>query len=189
MSNFMWIIAAVCVIGFFFLRKPSFKRLLAAAERGNPEALFKIGRCYALGKGVEEDMERAIFYTLQAAKLDYFPAQFMMGMLYKSKNDWDNARGWLSKASFQEHERTVPYKGATRELGKLLHEFGQKQGNIELQADGLQLLITAGRCFHDKEAASLAHQIISYEHDVEDAWYRRNHPETEENIQDDEVEW
>lgn len=53
---------------------------LPLAEAGDAEAQFNLGKLYSLGKGVEEDKDRARAYFLKSARQGYGPAQSDLAM-------------------------------------------------------------------------------------------------------------
>lgn len=65
-----------------------------AAEQGNVVAQFTLGGMYYLGKGVEQDYEKA-FQCYQAIQGDYIPAQCNLGDMYQYEQgverDYDKA--------------------------------------------------------------------------------------------------
>jgi TPR repeat protein len=61
----------------------SFPTLYRYAQKGDPEAQFRVGRMYADGKGAAMDDEIAMRFFEAAAKQGHPPALVMMGMRYK----------------------------------------------------------------------------------------------------------
>ena len=80
----------------------AFKKLLPAAQKGNKKAQYRVGRCYAKGKGVKEDKTIAFQWYTKSAKQDYAKAQYALGRCYMKGNgttaDPQKAKTWLSKA-------------------------------------------------------------------------------------------
>ncbi len=75
------------------------------AESGNPFYQFQLGRCYARGEGVEQNIEQAIYwYTLSAEKGNH-KAQNNLAYLYVNgpeygiEQDLQKALYWLEKSA------------------------------------------------------------------------------------------
>ena len=80
--------------------------LKSAAEEGNVEAQFKLGRCYYYGEGVEQDKAEAVKWYRKAAEQGNADAQSSLAFCYalgegvpKDRNEY---RKWLRKAAEQE---------------------------------------------------------------------------------------
>ena len=56
--------------------------LKSAEQFNNPKAMFRIGRVYFMGKGVEIDYSKALEWYLKAANLNDSNAQYMIGEIY-----------------------------------------------------------------------------------------------------------
>ena len=54
-----------------------------AAEQGDAEGQFQLGKCYEYGIGVEEDEKEAVNWYCKAAKQDHIDAQICLGLCYK----------------------------------------------------------------------------------------------------------
>lgn len=67
--------------------------LYQAAKLESPEALYKLGLCFGLGKGVEEDIEEAEYYYLMAALRGSIPATQMLAYLglYEEESSVENS--------------------------------------------------------------------------------------------------
>ena len=80
-----------------------------AAEKGDAEGQWKLGVCYADGKGVEKNATEAVKWYRKAAEQGNAKAQLNLGMCYFSGTGiWKNARGavkWLRKAAEQGSSR------------------------------------------------------------------------------------
>lgn len=78
---------------------PKFK---TAAAKGNKKAQYRMGRCYAKGRGVEKDKKAAFQWYTKSAKQDYAKAQYALGKCYlKGKGtpaDQQKAKTWLKRA-------------------------------------------------------------------------------------------
>ncbi len=79
--------------------------LKSAAEEGNVEAQFKLGRCYYYGEGVEQDKAEAVKWYRKAAEQGNADAQSSLAFCYalgegvpKDRNEY---RKWLRKAAEQ----------------------------------------------------------------------------------------
>lgn len=84
---------------------PAISVLLAEADGGSPEALFKLGRAYERGEGVERDLQRALELYRKAADQGYGKAQHNLGAMYANgrgvEKDATTAVEWLRKAADQ----------------------------------------------------------------------------------------
>ncbi|MCI0459380.1 MAG: redoxin domain-containing protein [Gemmataceae bacterium] len=54
----------------------------AAADKGSPEGLWLLGRCYQLGTGVKKDEDKAVRLFHKSADKDFALAQSSLGLLY-----------------------------------------------------------------------------------------------------------
>lgn len=80
----------------------AFPILKTAASKGHKKAQYRVGRCYAKGRGVEKDKKAAFQWYAKSAKQDYAKAQYALGKCYlKGKGtlaDKKQAKAWLTKA-------------------------------------------------------------------------------------------
>ena len=78
-------------------------RLKKAAEKGNAEAQFELGRIYGNGDGVPQDYQAAIGWLEKAARQNHAKAQESLGSIYANgvgvKQDFSSARSWYMKAA------------------------------------------------------------------------------------------
>jgi TPR repeat protein len=78
-------------------------RLKKAAEKGNAEAQFELGRIYGNGDGVPQDYQAAINWLEEAARQNHAKAQESLGSIYANgvgvKQDFPSARSWYMKAA------------------------------------------------------------------------------------------
>ena len=79
------------------------QQLLAAAQKGDPEAQFTLAKCYSDGKGVAKNKEKAFEWTKKAAEQDYLDAVESLPWLYLTgkgiKADTVQYRNWLMRGS------------------------------------------------------------------------------------------
>ena len=77
--------------------------LVAAAENGEPEARFEIASRYMEGRDVEQDMEKAAIWYLDAAEQDLAPAQYRIANFYEKgsgvERDLGEAERWYRAAA------------------------------------------------------------------------------------------
>lgn len=98
-----------------------------AAEQGDRNALFNLGKLYFEGKGVEKDPAQAIAYYRQAADKDHILALNTLGALYRagatSAEDIARARGYF--------ERSAAFGNAVGlfEMARLILEEGAEPAN------------------------------------------------------------
>ena len=81
---------------------------LKKAQQGDPEAQFNLGWCYANGKGVKQDWQKAIEWFTKAAEQGSAVAQRNLGWCYEDgkgvKQDYKKAVEWYTKAAQQGDE-------------------------------------------------------------------------------------
>jgi len=79
------------------------------AERGDPEAQFKLGSFYSKGKGVPTDFVEAVRWYRKSAELGYAKAEYNLGYMYQEgkgvPQDHAEAVRWCRKAAEQGYAR------------------------------------------------------------------------------------
>ena len=74
-----------------------------AAEQGNAEAQYSLGRCYYNGEGVGKDFTKAVSWFDKAAEQGYAEAQYKLGRCYYYgegvNKDHAKAVYWFAKAA------------------------------------------------------------------------------------------
>lgn len=82
-----------------------FKQQLSLAEIGDAIAQYKLGECYATGRGVEKDDAKALEWLGKAAAQGQADAQFALGVCHEEgyvvEKDEAKAVGWYEKAAAQ----------------------------------------------------------------------------------------
>ncbi|MDE6900056.1 MAG: sel1 repeat family protein [Oscillospiraceae bacterium] len=85
-----------------------FSGYLALAKQGYPLAECQVGYFYLEGQGVEKDLEKALYWTEQAAIHGDWDGQFNLGWFYEEGTavpaDMEKARHWYKQAALQGHE-------------------------------------------------------------------------------------
>ena len=80
-------------------------KLMADSETGDPEALFKLGKAYASGDGVERDDAKAFGYYQKSAGAGHPKAQNNLGRMYLNgwgvKRDEQEAIKWFRLSAAQ----------------------------------------------------------------------------------------
>ena len=80
----------------------AFQKLKPAAEKGHKKAQYRLGRCYAKGRGVAENDAVAVQWYSKSAAQGYAKAQYRLGKCYLKGNgvaaNQAKARELLSKA-------------------------------------------------------------------------------------------
>jgi hypothetical protein len=93
-----------------------------AAERGDPQAQFTLGRRYQNGWGVPKDCEQAAIWYRRAAEQGWADAQANLGVLYEEgrgiPRDDAQAVYWYGKAAEQGHSYAPSALGALIEQGR-----------------------------------------------------------------------
>ena len=95
-----------------------------SAELGNPEAMYRLGKCFLDGTGVERDTAEAIAFFCKAEEADYYmdaQMQFAIGELLFYDNDIEEneseAVKWYRKAAKQGHAEAQYKLGECYEFG------------------------------------------------------------------------
>ena len=74
-----------------------------AANLGNAEAMCTLGKLYAEGKGVDNDIQKSYEYYRQAAQKEHPQAQYQLGMCFLGgkgvSTDMQQAQQWIEKAA------------------------------------------------------------------------------------------
>jgi TPR repeat protein len=121
--------------------------LLLAAQQGDAEAQFQLGRAYYEGKGVTQDFAQAVAWYEKAAKQGYARTQNSLGYAYYEgkgvAQDFAHAVALWEKAAKQGFAQAQSNLGATYHDGKgVAQDFAQavawrkkaaKQGHVEAQ--------------------------------------------------------
>ncbi len=78
-----------------------------AAQGLNAEALYRIGRLYQFGRGIEKNLYTAVDYYRRAADQDHVEAQYRLGQAYDrgegTHHSRKQAQQWYGKAARQGH--------------------------------------------------------------------------------------
>ena len=81
----------------------AFEQYRLAAEQGHAEAQYRLGVCYANGKGVRKDTAEAAAWYRKAAEQGHAEAQYRLGVCYANgygvKKDLAQAIEWYRKAA------------------------------------------------------------------------------------------
>lgn len=84
------------------------------AERGDVDAMCKVGIDYLIGRGVEVDKNKGWDWVQRSAWLHNPDAQFLIGKLYSDGRDVPKHMGksyfWLSLAARQGHKSAIALK-------------------------------------------------------------------------------
>ena len=87
----------------------SFDAMRAAAEAGDARAQTTLGYCYAVGRGVPQDLTVAVLWYRKAAEGGYAPAQFNLAEMLRDgagvEQSPQQAFEWYSKAAKQGHSK------------------------------------------------------------------------------------
>ncbi len=81
------------------------KSIEAAAEQGDMEAQFNLGRMYCQGEGTEVNYEKALYWWEKAAEQGDVRAQFNVGLIFSrglgTEVNYEKALYWFEKAAEQ----------------------------------------------------------------------------------------
>ena len=129
-----------------------------AAEQGDADAQYKLGRCYYEGKGVEEDKEEAVKWYTKAAEQGNADAQYKLGEYYGcfwgGKCDMEEAFKWYTKAA------ELGNADAMTELGRCYeYDWGVEKDKKEavkwyrkaVEQGNAQAMYELGRCYQDDQ--------------------------------------
>lgn len=75
-----------------------FNFYIHCGNQENPYVNNRISDCYFKGKGVEKDIDQALFYALKAESQGSTKGLFNIGQFYELKEDYENALVYYSKA-------------------------------------------------------------------------------------------
>jgi len=79
--------------------------LKRAAEHGNADAQYQLGRCYDYGKGIEKDPEKTFQWYMKASEQGYSKAQYDLGTCYEegygTEEKPEEAFKWYMEAAKQ----------------------------------------------------------------------------------------
>ena len=107
----------------------AFSRVKKAAENGNAEAQFELGRIYGNGDGVPQDYQTAIEWLEKAAEQNHAKAQESLGSIYANgvgvKQDFPTARNWFMKAARNG-------LGSAQYLMATMFRFGLFESEVEM---------------------------------------------------------
>jgi TPR repeat protein len=97
---------AILVFGIILAWGESAKDFRRAAENGNAEAMYKLGYCYANGKGVDRNYRKAMHWYILAADNGIAAAQVELADYYYNgdidiKRDYKKAAYWYRRAANQ----------------------------------------------------------------------------------------
>lgn len=106
-------------------------QIVAAAERGDADAQFKLASKYQHGQGgIPQSLAKAVAWYCKAAEQGHAGAQYNLGLLYRNgkgvEQSFVQAAKWLRKAAEQD------YAGAQYELG-VLYQKGRGVEQSEQQ--------------------------------------------------------
>ena len=79
--------------------------VIATATQGDATAQYNLGYCYHYGIGVEQDLEKAVYWCTLAAEQGFASAQYNLGDFYSNgrgvKQDLEKAVEWYTKSAEQ----------------------------------------------------------------------------------------
>ena len=82
-----------------------------AANLGNAEAMCTLGKLYAEGKGVDNDIQKSYEYYRQAAQKEHPQAQYQLGMCFLAgkgvSSDVQQAQQWIEKAAQNDYPEAL----------------------------------------------------------------------------------
>ncbi len=106
------------------------------ADKGNPEAQYKVAVLYFSGRKGEKNLYKAFMYFKKAAKQGHIKAQYMTGRFYEegwsTAQDFSEAINWYKKAAEQGDLE------ADQRVKKIQEQFEQDSLNIKKQFERLK---------------------------------------------------
>lgn len=97
-----------------------------AAEQGNAEAQYSLGKCYYNGEGVPEDRQKAVDLFYKAAKQGYVLAQYEVGVISYIHSVETETLFWFNKAADQNYEPAQYMLGRIYYEGSLIEQDYEK---------------------------------------------------------------
>jgi len=98
------------------------QRLMEDAENGDAVAQFNLGKCYAIGEGVEQDMSKAVMWIRKAAEQGFVDAQGALGGFYAVgrgvEKDSEEAVKWFHRAAEQGDDKAQCALGSCYVFGE-----------------------------------------------------------------------
>ena len=89
----------------------AFKIWLPFAERGNSAIQWNVGALYYVGKGVDKDIDKALYWYEKSAEKGYHAGQHSLGQMYQDgtgvTQDIDKAVYWYKKAAKQGNKQAL----------------------------------------------------------------------------------
>ena len=83
--------------------------LRKAAQKGNAEAAYELGKLYQYGNGVQRDLEMADEMLCESAKSGYVPAYVLLGKIRFDSKKYASAWKWFYKAAEQRDPTALYY--------------------------------------------------------------------------------
>lgn len=123
----------------------AYKKALAAAEGGHPEAMHMLGRMFDSGKGVDRNLQRAVYWYRRAAELGHAAAQHNLALMLHAglggPKDPARAVEWARKSAAQGHTEAELWTARALEEGRgvkkdlvrarLLYQAAARKENAE----------------------------------------------------------
>ena len=121
---------------------------LAMAEQGDQEAAFKLGMSYEMGRGLEQDAQRAVYWYMRAAQAGHLHAQHNLAVAYANgdgiQRDIEQAMQWWQLAAHRgnrdsQYNLGIVYATGTRgvdrdiELAKYWWSKAARSGDPQAQ--------------------------------------------------------
>lgn len=117
----VWLVIGLFALGHFAVAQ-SLSELTIAAEEGDAEAQFELGRAYDGGDGVIADIQTALTWYRRAANQSHADAMYYIALTYDyaDRVDEDNAAAasWYRRAAELGHAESQAQLGLMYELGE-----------------------------------------------------------------------
>ncbi len=122
-------------------------RLKPLADKGEPEALYRLAGLYRSGRGVGRNLEKATELYHAAAMAGHADAQFALALLIEKSNDSPSSRGearrWYQKSAVQGHQRAAKKLGQFQDLPELTDRVISREDIFNAIRHNDEILINA----------------------------------------------
>ncbi len=149
------------------------KKYKKAAEQGDAEAQYNLGRCYYDGDGITQDHKEAVKWYRNAAEQGHAAAQNRLGVCYYDgegvKQNFEEAAKWYRKAAEQGYAKAQYNLGLCYHSGngvKQDYEEAVKWYRKAVEQGHAMAQNNLGRCYEDGEG-------ITQDYKEAVKWYKK----------------
>jgi len=163
----------MAIFAFATANAQTFAEIKAKAQKGDAEAQYELGECYAWARGVTQDYPQALYWYRKAAEQGYAKAQCELGKCYAwargVTQDYPQALYWYRKAAEQGHAESqwllgdcyADGNGVTKDITQAAYWYRKaaEQGHAEAQYE-------LGKCYRWGDGVAKDNTQALY-------WYRK----------------